>query len=46
MGIGGRHPLLKIAAPGKQGSLHHWIFSKVRDLHTALILPYVYDNTL
>jgi hypothetical protein len=33
--------LLKIAAPTKQGSPHHWKFSG-RDLHTAFSLPYVY----
>jgi hypothetical protein len=37
--------LLKIAAPTKQGSAHHWKFPEctpVRDLHTAFNLPYVY----
>jgi hypothetical protein len=40
LGIYGRHPPLKIAAFAKQGSLHHWKFSKV---HTAFNLPHVYD---
>jgi hypothetical protein len=46
LGISGRHIPLKIAAPTKQGSVHHWKFSKValvRDMHTAFNLPYVYD---
>jgi hypothetical protein len=29
LGISGRHPSLKIAAPTKQGSVHHWKLSKV-----------------
>jgi hypothetical protein len=29
LGISGRHLLLKIAAPTKGGSPHHWKFSKV-----------------
>jgi hypothetical protein len=32
LGICGRHLPLKIAAPAKQGSAHHWKFSKV---HTS-----------
>jgi hypothetical protein len=46
LGIGCRHLPIKIAAPEKQGSLHHWKFSKV---HTdsrfapAFNLLYVYD---
>jgi hypothetical protein len=33
LGITGRHLPLEIAAPAKQGSAHHWKFSKV---HTGL----------
>jgi hypothetical protein len=36
------HLPLKIAAPVKQGSAHHWKFSEVhtgQDLHTAFNLP-------
>jgi hypothetical protein len=29
LGISGRHLPLKIASPAKQGSAHHWKFSKV-----------------
>jgi hypothetical protein len=29
LGISSRHPTLKIAAHVKQGSMHHWKFSKV-----------------
>jgi hypothetical protein len=29
VGISGRHLPLKIAVPAKQGSAHHWKFSKV-----------------
>jgi hypothetical protein len=29
LGICGRQPPLKIAVPAKQGSLHHWKFSKM-----------------
>jgi hypothetical protein len=46
LGISGRHLPLKIAAPTKQDSPHHWKFSKVHavhDLHTAFNLPYVYN---
>jgi hypothetical protein len=44
-----QHLPLKIAAPAKQGSPHHWQFSKVptvRDLRTAFSLPYVYGRRL
>jgi hypothetical protein len=42
MGISGRHLPLKIAAPTKESSPHHWKFSRiilVRDLNTAFNLP-------
>jgi hypothetical protein len=32
LGISGRHLPLKIAAPAKQRSAHHWKFSKVHTL--------------
>jgi hypothetical protein len=47
--ISGRHLPLKIAAHEKQGSAHHWKFSKctsVCDLHTAFNLPDIYDYVM
>jgi hypothetical protein len=43
LGICGRHPPLEIAAFAKQGSEHHWKFSK---MHAAFNIPYVYDYLL
>jgi hypothetical protein len=45
LGISCRHLSLKIAAPKKQGSAHHWNFSMVhigQRFAPAFNLPYIY----
>jgi hypothetical protein len=43
LGIRGRYPSNEIAAPAKQGSPHHWQFSKV---HTGSRFTHSFQNSL